>query len=41
MAVTNVWYCYAGDSGISGKVFWVVASKAIAVEDIRCDRMFF
>lgn len=39
MAVTNVCYCYVGDSGISRKVFWVVANEAIAVEDIRCNRM--
>lgn len=41
VAVTNVCYCYTGDPGISGKVFWVVANEAITVEDIRCNRMFF
>lgn len=29
------------DSGIRGKVFWVLANEVIAEEDIRCNRMFF
>lgn len=40
VAVTDVCDCSAGDSSVSGKVFWAVANEAIAVEDFRWNRMF-